>query len=90
VQALSVLFIEPTPYLALFVAVSIAVIAAMVLLQCPFFARYGARVIEPEIKGAFLALFVLVWTADLAKSHAVLTAEEAAAVEDEEFEPRLR
>jgi len=72
--ALSVLFVEPTPYLALFILVSIAVIAVMVALQRPFFARYGARVIEPEIKGAFLALFVLMWTADLARSHAVLPA----------------
>jgi len=72
--ALSVLFVQPTPYLALFIVVSIAVIALMVVLQRPFFARYGARVIEPEIKGAFLVLFVLMWTADLAKSHAVLPA----------------
>lgn len=72
--ALSVLFVQPNPYLALFIVVSIAVIAVMVILQRPFFARYGARVIEPEIKGAFLALFVLMWTADLARSHAVLPA----------------
>lgn len=49
--ALSVLFVQPTLYLALFIAVSIAVIALMVVLRRPFFARYGARVIEPEIKG---------------------------------------
>jgi Kef-type K+ transport system membrane component KefB len=72
--ALSVLFIRPTPYLALFVGVSVLVIVVMVGLQRPFFTRYGARVIEPEIKGAFLALFVLMWTADLAQSHAVLPA----------------
>lgn len=72
--ALSVLFVEPTPYLAVFVVASVAVITFMIILQRPFFARYGARVIEPEIKGAFLALFVLMWTADLAKSHAVLPA----------------
>jgi Kef-type K+ transport system membrane component KefB len=72
--ALSVLFVQPTPYLALFIGVSIAVITLMLILQRPFFARYGARVIEPEIKGAFLALFVLMWTAELANSHAVLPA----------------
>jgi Kef-type K+ transport system membrane component KefB len=72
--ALSALFVRPTPYLALFVAVSVGVIVLMVVLQRAFFARYGGRVIEPEIKGAFLALFVLMWTADLAKSHAVLPA----------------
>jgi Kef-type K+ transport system membrane component KefB len=72
--ALSVLFVQPTPYLALFIVISIAVIGLMIVLQRPFFARYGARVIEPEIKGAFLALFVLMWAADLAQSHAVLPA----------------
>ncbi|HAF09591.1 MAG TPA: cation:proton antiporter [Chloroflexi bacterium] len=72
--ALSLLFITPTPYLALFIVVSIAVIGAMLLLERWFFARYGDRVIEPEIKGAFAALFLLMWTADLAKSHAVLPA----------------
>ena len=41
--ALSVLFVQPTPYLALFIVVSIAVIALMLVLQRPFFARYGAR-----------------------------------------------
>lgn len=72
--ALSVLFIQPTWYLALFIAISVLVIVIMAALQRPFFARYGARVIEPEIKGAFFALFLLMWTADLARSHAVLPA----------------
>ena len=72
--ALSVLFVEPTRYLWLFMVVSTAVIGVMLALQRPFFARYGGRVIEPEIKGAFLALFVLMWAADLAGSHAVLPA----------------
>ena len=72
--ALSLLFITPTPYLALFIGVSIAVIGAMLLLERWFFARYSDRVIEPEIKGAFAALFLLMWTADLAKSQAVLPA----------------
>jgi Kef-type K+ transport system membrane component KefB len=72
--ALSVLFIRPSPDLALFVVVSILVVAVMTTLQRPFFARYGGRVIEPEIKGAFLALFLLMWAADRAESHAVLPA----------------
>jgi Kef-type K+ transport system membrane component KefB len=72
--ALSVLFIEPSPYLLFFVVVSVASVAAMVVLQPWFFARYGNRVIEPEIKGAFAVLFLLMWSADLAKSHAVLPA----------------
>src|SRR5512140_3007926 len=38
--ALSLLFIQPTPYLIVFIAVSVAVIVAMTVLQRPFFARY--------------------------------------------------
>jgi len=72
--ALSALFIQPTVYFALFVVVSIVVIVVMRVLQRWFFARYGDRVIEPEIKGAFAVLFLLMWVADLAKSHAVLPA----------------
>lgn len=72
--ALSVLFVQPSGYLVVFVVVSLLVIGTMVTLQRPFFARYGRRVIEPEIKGAFCALFVLMWAADLARSHAVLPA----------------
>jgi len=72
--ALSLLFIQPTPYLALFVGVSVAAIVVMAVLQRWFFDRYGDRVIEPEIKGALFVLFLLMWTADLAKSHAVLPA----------------
>jgi Kef-type K+ transport system membrane component KefB len=72
--ALSILFIKPTPYLAVFIGASVVVIVVMALLQRPFFARYGNRVIEPEIKGAFFALFVLMWTAQLAQSQAVLPA----------------
>jgi Kef-type K+ transport system membrane component KefB len=72
--ALSILFIRPSPYLALFVIVSMVVIVAMTTLQGWFFRRYGDRVIEPEIKGAFFALFLLMWVAELAQSHAVLPA----------------
>ena len=72
--ALTLLFIQPGTALVIFAIVSIVVIVTMVLLQRPFFARYGDRVIEPEVRGAFFALLVLMWTADLAKSHAVLPA----------------
>jgi Kef-type K+ transport system membrane component KefB len=72
--ALSALFIQPTVYFLVFVLVSIAAIVAMRGLQPWFFSRYGDRVIEPEIKGAFAVLFLLMWVADLAKSHAVLPA----------------
>jgi Kef-type K+ transport system membrane component KefB len=72
--ALSVLFLRPTLWLVPFVGVSILVIWLMRSLQPWFFARYGRRVIEPEIKGAFAALLVLMFFADRAQSHAVLPA----------------
>ncbi|MEX2047781.1 MAG: cation:proton antiporter [Chloroflexota bacterium] len=72
--ALSILFIKPTPYLFLFIGMSVAVIVLMIVLQRWFFERYGDRVIEPEIKGAFFVLFLLMWVAELAQSHAVLPA----------------
>ena len=74
VLALSLLFITPTPFLILFAVTSVACIGAMLALEGWFFRRYGDRVIEPEIKGAFFALFLLMWTAELAHSQAVLPA----------------
>ena len=72
--ALSLLFIEPTPFLLAFIALSAIAIWAMPRLQGWFFARYGNRVIEPEIKGAFAVLFGLMYLGALAESHAVLPA----------------
>jgi len=72
--ALNLLFIRPTWWLLLFLAVSAAVIVVMPRLHAWFFSRYGNRVIEPEIKGAFAALLVLMFIAELAQSHAVLPA----------------
>ena len=72
--ALSLLFIRPNWWLLAFVAVSVAIIVGMPALHRWFFARYGNRVIEPEIKGAFAALLVLMFVAELAQSHAVLPA----------------
>ena len=74
VLALSFLFINPTPYLALFIVVSVLAIVGMRLAQRWFFARYGDRVIEPEIKATFFVLFLLMWLAERANSHAVLPA----------------
>ena len=72
--ALALLFVHPTWWLVPFVAASVLVIWAMVALQPWFFARYGERVIEPELKGAFAALLVLMFFAERAQSHAVLPA----------------
>jgi Kef-type K+ transport system membrane component KefB len=72
--ALALLFVHPTWWLVPFVLASALVIWAMVALQPWFFARYGERVIEPELKGAFAALLVLMFFAERAQSHAVLPA----------------
>ncbi len=72
--ALAALFIHPTWWLLPFLAVSVLIIWAMRALQPWFFSRYGDRVIEPEIKGAFAALLVLMFFAERAQSHAVLPA----------------
>ena len=74
VLALSALFITPNWWLVPFVVVSAALIVAMPRMEERFFSRYGNRVIEPEIKGAFAALLVLMWLGDRAHSHAVLPA----------------
>jgi hypothetical protein len=59
--ALSLLFIHPTWWLVPFLLVSAAIILIMPRLQPWFFPRYGGRVIEPEIKGAFAALLIMMW-----------------------------
>jgi Kef-type K+ transport system membrane component KefB len=72
--ALSLLFIHPGPLLIVFIAVSAAVIVMVPRLSPWFFRRYGERVIEPEIKLIFAALFLLMLVAELGESHAVLPA----------------
>jgi Kef-type K+ transport system membrane component KefB len=72
--ALSVLFISPNLWIVPFVGVSAILIVGLPRLAPWFFARYGDRVIEPEIKLVFAALFLLMWLGDRANSHAVLPA----------------
>src|SRR2546428_4236655 len=74
VLALSALFIHPNWWLLPFVAVSAALILIMPRLEGWFFTRYRERVIEPEIKGAFPALLLLMFLAGKAQSHAGLPA----------------
>jgi Kef-type K+ transport system membrane component KefB len=70
--ALSLLFVTPTLWLIPFVAVSAALIVGLPKVIPWFFGRYGNRVIEPEIKLVFAALFLLMWLGGKANSHAVL------------------
>ncbi len=72
--ALSAIFIKPNAWFPVFLAVSVALIVALPKVARPFFARYGDRVIEPEIKLVFACLFVLMVVADAANGHAVLPA----------------
>jgi Kef-type K+ transport system membrane component KefB len=72
--ALSALFLTPNLWMIPFVLVSVALIVVMPKLEGWFFARYGNRVIEPELKGAFAALFLLMYLGERAQSHAVLPA----------------
>lgn len=74
--ALSIIFIKPTLYTAVFLAVSVVVILGAVVfshrvLEHP---RLRNKVIEPEIKYIFLLLLVFIYFANLGDGHAVLPA----------------
>jgi Kef-type K+ transport system membrane component KefB len=72
--ALSAIFIKPNLWFPAFLIVSVAMMFALPKLAKPFFARYGDRVIEPEIKLVFVCLLVLMVLADASNGHAVLPA----------------
>ncbi|MDQ7828444.1 MAG: cation:proton antiporter [Armatimonadota bacterium] len=72
--ALSVLFVTPTVWMAGFVGVAVAIVLIMPRLQPWIFRRYGGRIIEAEIKGAFAALLALMYLGQRSDSHAVLPA----------------
>jgi Kef-type K+ transport system membrane component KefB len=74
--ALSVLFIKPTLYTALFVLTSILVILLAAKFSHAVFnhPRLKNKVVEPEIKYVFLLLFVFMYFARLGDGHAVLPA----------------
>ena len=74
VIGLSVLFITPNIWVIPFVAVSVGFIWGLPKISPWFFGRYGDRVIEPEIKLVFAALFILMYLGTKADSQAVLPA----------------
>ena len=74
VVGLSLLFITPNLWTVPFAAVSLLLIFGYPRVAPWFFARYGDRVIEPEIKLIFAALFVLTYLGDKANSQPVLPA----------------
>ena len=74
--ALSIVFLEPTWYTALFVGIAVLVIVVAVnfshrVLENP---RLKNKVIEPEIKYIFLLLLIFIYFAKLGDGHAVLPA----------------
>jgi Kef-type K+ transport system membrane component KefB len=74
VIALSVIFIKPTVWFPVFLVVSVLLIVLLPKISPWFFARYGDRVIEPEIKLVFVVLFALMVLGKEANSQAVLPA----------------
>jgi Kef-type K+ transport system membrane component KefB len=74
VAGLTILFAKPTIWIVPFVLASIAAIVGLPKLAPSFFARYGNRVIEPEIKLVFASLFLLMWLGGRANSQAALPA----------------
>ena len=74
VLALGLIFANYNVYLLIFVAATVAVMAALPFVVPPLFARIGGRASEPEIKFLFIVLFVLGGLANLGKSEAVLPA----------------
>ena len=74
VVGLTVLFVKPTVWILPFALVSVAMIVGLPKLSPWFFARFGDRVIEPEIKLVFACLFCLMWLGSRANSQAALPA----------------
>jgi Kef-type K+ transport system membrane component KefB len=85
--ALSAIFIKPNAWFPVFLVVSVALIIALPRIAPWFFRRYGDRVIEPEIKLVFVALFLLMVVADAAKGHAVLPAFVLGLVMSRHYQP---
>ncbi|MGA7326083.1 MAG: cation:proton antiporter, partial [Rhodomicrobium sp.] len=74
VLALGLVFANYNLYLAIFVVVTIAVMAVIPWVYPWLFKQLGGRASEPEIKLIFLVLFALGGLANLGKSEAVLPA----------------
>lgn len=72
--ALSIVFVTPSIWVVPFAGVAVVLVLGLPRAAPWFFRRYGNRVIEPEIKLVFAALFLLMWLGERAHSHAVLPA----------------
>ncbi|MDQ7821468.1 MAG: cation:proton antiporter [Candidatus Eremiobacteraeota bacterium] len=74
--ALSIMFLKPTLYTFLFIAVSLVVIVfvdrfSLLFLRGTYFSN---KVIEPEVKLIFLVLLIFIFFANIGEGHAVLPA----------------
>lgn len=74
VAGLTILFIKPTIWVIPFLFASVGLIVGLPYVSPAFFRRFGNRVIEPEIKLIFAALFLLMWLGGRANSQAALPA----------------
>jgi Kef-type K+ transport system membrane component KefB len=72
--ALSAIFIKPNAWYPVFLAAAVGLILLLPRIAPWFFRRYGDRVIEPEIKLVFVALFALMVAGEAANGPAVLPA----------------
>jgi Kef-type K+ transport system membrane component KefB len=74
--ALSALFVKPTLYTAVFIAVSIIIIVLATKFSHKVFhnPKLKNKVIEPEIKYIFLLLFIFMYFANLGNGQAILPA----------------
>ena len=72
VIALTALFVKANIYTLFFVLVSVFFIVFFPKIFSKFKNRYNGRVIQPEIKLLFLALFILMWLGDSGNAHAGL------------------
>ncbi|MFZ3072357.1 MAG: cation:proton antiporter [Thermodesulfobacteriota bacterium] len=74
--ALSIIFIKPTLYTAIFIAVSVGVVFLATAFSHYVFEnpRLKNKVVEPEIKYVFFLLLVFIYFANLGQGHAILPA----------------
>src|SRR4249919_868762 len=72
VLGLSLLFITPNLWIVPFGLASVLAIWGLPRIAPWFFGRYGDRIIEPEIKLVFAAMFALMYLGERANSQAVL------------------
>lgn len=74
--ALSIIFIKPTLYTAIFIAVSVGVVFLATAFSHHVFENPALKnkVVEPEIKYIFLLLLVFIYFANLGAGHAILPA----------------